>query len=89
MEVRACVRVFLCLCQRHARAPPTFGPADVNALHDCQELRQRLEKSEAARQKLREAVTAGLAANAELRRDKEVRIALPQSILRCACAVLT
>jgi hypothetical protein len=81
------VRVCFFRCQQHARAPPTFGPADANALYDCQELRQRLEKSEAARQRLREAVTAGLAANSELRRDKEVRIALPQSISRCDCAV--
>ena len=47
-----------------------------------QELRLRLDKSEAARQRLREAVTAGLAANAQLRKDSEVCGALRRDVQR-------
>lgn len=41
----------------------------------CQveQLRQRLERSEAARNKLRQAASAGLAANAELQKELEAR----------------
>lgn len=43
---------------------------------DVQLLQQRLERSELARVRLREAASAGLAANAELQKEIAVRSAL-------------
>lgn len=48
-----------------------------------EQLRQRLERSEAARNKLRQAASAGLAANAELQKELEAR-GKAMRALRCA-----
>lgn len=54
-----------------------------------EQLRQRLERSEAARNKLRQAASAGLAANAELQKELEACMlrqcrCVARSRLRCA-----
>jgi hypothetical protein len=57
--------------------------ASHSPLPQVEQLRQRLERSEAARNKLRQAASAGLAANAELQKELEARM-LKAMPLRCA-----